>query len=316
MAKRIEYLDYAKGIGIILVVLGHILIKGNIKIYIYSFHMPLFFIISGYLFNYINIINFKEVINKKIKALLIPYLTFSLINILGEYILSGLSFMVLKKNFLETIKFSGIGALWFLPALFIAEFIFIFCKINISKSIYSILIFGGISCMALLIWVFTKNFIAIILIRSIIGLIFMVIGYYLFFIMKNITLKWYQLIIITLLSIKLAILNGGVDLWGISFNNIILYFTTSILGSLNIILISKKINSKILKFFGENTLIIMATHQLILNIISKISIFGEVHFIIKLILVLMIEYGIIILVNNNLVFLLGKFNSKSKVYKK
>lgn len=65
MAKRIEYLDYAKGIGIILVVLGHILIKGNIKIYIYSFHMPLFFIISGYLFNYINIINFKEVINKK-----------------------------------------------------------------------------------------------------------------------------------------------------------------------------------------------------------------------------------------------------------
>ena len=71
-----------------------------------------------------------------------------------------------------------------------------------------------------------------------------------------------------------------------------------------------------MKFFGENTLIIMATHQLILNIISKISIFGEVHFIIKLILVLMIEYGIIILVNNNLVFLLGKFNSKSKVYKK
>lgn len=261
MAKRIEYLDYAKGIGIILVVLGHILSKGNIKIYIYSFHMPLFFIISGYLFNYINIINFKEVINKKIKALLIPYLTFSLINIFGEYILSGLSFTVLKKNFLETIKFSGIGALWFLPALFIAEFIFIFCKLNISRSIYSILIFGSISCMSLLIWVFTKSFIAIILIRSMIGLIFMVIGYYLFFIMKNITLKWYQLIIITLLSIKLAILNGGVDLWGISFNNIILYFTTSILGSLNIIFISKKINNKVLEFLGENILlIIMVTH--------------------------------------------------------
>lgn len=59
----------------------------------------------------------------------------------------------------------------------------------------------------------------------------------------------------------------------------------------------------------------MATHQLILNIISKVSIFSEVHFIIKLILVLMIEYVIIILVNNNLAFLLGKFNSKSKIHK-
>ena len=44
MVKRIHYLDYAKGIAIILVVLGHIFSGGNIKTYIYSFHMPLFFI--------------------------------------------------------------------------------------------------------------------------------------------------------------------------------------------------------------------------------------------------------------------------------
>ena len=55
MVKRVDYLDYAKGIAIILVVLGHIFSGGNIKTYIYSFHMPLFFIISGYLFNYSNV---------------------------------------------------------------------------------------------------------------------------------------------------------------------------------------------------------------------------------------------------------------------
>lgn len=53
--QRVAFLDYAKAIGIILVVLGHVInTQGNIlpsgKIvlqYIYSFHMPLFFIISG-----------------------------------------------------------------------------------------------------------------------------------------------------------------------------------------------------------------------------------------------------------------------------
>ena len=50
--KRIAYIDVAKGIGIILVVCGHIIAEGNkpfkysniIHGYIYSFHMALFFI--------------------------------------------------------------------------------------------------------------------------------------------------------------------------------------------------------------------------------------------------------------------------------
>ena len=41
-------------------------------------------------------------------------MTFSIINILGYYLLSGLSLIALKNNLLETIKFCGIGALWFL----------------------------------------------------------------------------------------------------------------------------------------------------------------------------------------------------------
>ena len=35
MVKRVDYLDYSKGIAIILVVLGHICSGGNIKTYIY-----------------------------------------------------------------------------------------------------------------------------------------------------------------------------------------------------------------------------------------------------------------------------------------
>ena len=59
--KRITYFDVAKVLLIILVVLGHILIILNprydklffsaIQAFIYTFHMPAFFIIHGTLFN-------------------------------------------------------------------------------------------------------------------------------------------------------------------------------------------------------------------------------------------------------------------------
>ena len=78
---------------------------------------------------------------------------------------------------------------------------------------------------------------------------------------------------------------------------------------------SKKINSKLLSFWGRNTLIIMATHQLILTMFSKINIVNELNFITKLILVLVIEYPIIVLINNYTPFLLGKLKKKYKLNK-
>ena len=50
--KRNDFIDFLKGIGIILVVIGHVSQNERINDFIYSFHMPLFFFISGFLFNY------------------------------------------------------------------------------------------------------------------------------------------------------------------------------------------------------------------------------------------------------------------------
>lgn len=48
MKERIEYIDIAKGIGILLVIAGHLFAyRGPISRWIFSFHMPLFFILSG-----------------------------------------------------------------------------------------------------------------------------------------------------------------------------------------------------------------------------------------------------------------------------
>ena len=63
-AERVKYYDVVKGIGIFLVVISHFMqiskmpCVGLITIVINSFHMPLFFIISGMLFKQCDFIEF------------------------------------------------------------------------------------------------------------------------------------------------------------------------------------------------------------------------------------------------------------------
>lgn len=52
---RLDFIDICKGLGILLVILGHIYEPNSrVGIWIYSFHMPLFLIVSGILLNYKN----------------------------------------------------------------------------------------------------------------------------------------------------------------------------------------------------------------------------------------------------------------------
>lgn len=80
---RNSSISILKGIGIILVVFGHA--SENIKVIynvIYSFHMPLFFIASGFFFKITNIENLKVYVMKKIHKLYIPFIKWSLIFLL------------------------------------------------------------------------------------------------------------------------------------------------------------------------------------------------------------------------------------------
>ena len=84
--KRLDYLDLAKGIGILIVMLGHFPVDGEPHIsrqlydFIFSFHMPLFFIITGIIFGYNRKWEkqtFKELFIKKLKTIIYPYFTLS-----------------------------------------------------------------------------------------------------------------------------------------------------------------------------------------------------------------------------------------------
>ena len=81
--KRLQYVDFLKGFAILCVVVGHIAAfnpKCDLLIdFVYSFHMPLFFFISGFLFHKKNIVNIQKSIISKVKSLIIPYLSISVL---------------------------------------------------------------------------------------------------------------------------------------------------------------------------------------------------------------------------------------------
>lgn len=94
MGKRIDYIDYLKGLSIIWVVWYHTVHPWFVD---FSFRMPLFFLASGIFFK---ITNFKTYIQKKTNQLIVPFIFFSLIyylylilqNLFAYHTLSGFNF--------------------------------------------------------------------------------------------------------------------------------------------------------------------------------------------------------------------------------
>ena len=95
MKERIYWIDTLKGLLIMLVIMGHRV--GNdfsqtllmAKVYIYSFHMPLFFFLSGYVFKVKEEDTFLGFLKKKGQKIIVPLVFFSLIIALFNYTYYG-----------------------------------------------------------------------------------------------------------------------------------------------------------------------------------------------------------------------------------
>ncbi len=141
--SRVVWLDYAKSYGMILVFLGHILEafynNGFESVFltykaIYSFHIPLFFLLSGYL-SKIPVRGFWAYLKIRKNTRVIPFLFFNFMALLGLFLLdflgNNLNILGYLRDSFSLLK--GVPAFnittWFLTCLLAVEIInFISCK--------------------------------------------------------------------------------------------------------------------------------------------------------------------------------------------
>lgn len=154
---RQDWIDISKGFVILLMVLGHTTIPDSLARWVYSFHMPFFFFISGFCTSW-NRDTFLSFFRRRMKTLLIPFGIYSCIN----FFLYPFALHVSPLDYIKGVLLYGWGgvALWFVPVLFcsvlltkclLGRFLFLFavvcaglgafldsCQVDIPWSVSSV----------------------------------------------------------------------------------------------------------------------------------------------------------------------------------
>lgn len=124
----------AKGVAIIMMVLGHTMAPQQIRAFVYVFHMPLFFFVAGFCFKEKYLSDFKRFSIKRIKGLYWPFLKWNLLFLLlhnffaysyiinpddvygaGDYLRRLAEMLTMRRS--EML----LGGFWFLPGLLCAS---------------------------------------------------------------------------------------------------------------------------------------------------------------------------------------------------
>jgi len=298
--ERYEYLDVAKGIGIVLVIIGHIVFGNNYKMFgaktisnlIYSFHMPLFFLISGMCIKSTKTFN-KSSLKKMTYSYIVPYVIWTIIYIVIFYLIyligdNNTTFGINSYKVYHAVTLCGLAPLWFLLALFVAEIMVLWIKsildkgnkINYRKvrnyrvirnvAICILIVIVSIICS----YFFNKASINNLFLKNMLWgtlrifptILFVLVGYILKeHIHKLLRLKlFFRLILITCLSgIQIFLClkwNESIDVQLFQLGNPLLYFVKAINGSLVVLLLSQVIHSKLLVYIGKKTKELMILH--------------------------------------------------------
>lgn len=292
-SQDIYFVNVTKTIAIFLVVFTHLSTPDNLFNFIGSFHLPVLLIISGYLLN-INS-DFKTFAKKKMQSLIIPYFVFSVITFLFWYFIDQrFSSDILPK---ETVWdyligiFSGIPSekylgfnipMWYLLSLFCA--LMLLYGILHLKKYLSLLLIIVCGILGFLLQYFEVPALIFGINVSLFSIIFIYLGIILknHNIIEKIDKKpiWIKLLF-SLIFFAIAYfssqLNGEssrVYYYLCRYNNYLLFFLSAITGSSAVILLSLCIpKTRILKFFGRNTIIIMSLHLICFTLIKGIQVY-------------------------------------------
>lgn len=288
-SKRIEYIDIAKGLCMILVVWQHVhTYYPNLQTgesYLESFRMPLFFFVSGMFFKAQN--NFRVFLKKKVNTIIIPFLFFYML------------FSVIVPNTLHAIGYEGLrqssklgwfsvfncifertysnNPVWFLLALFWLNLlfyglVFVANKVFIQYRFYCIVIgacvMGGGGFMLgvhhVFLWANIDNALT-------------VTPYFFLGFLIHMRTSWIQKppqksilsILVLIASLFIYLFSPGLGYKQNSFplSSFVPLYLCGVVGSILSLAVSKIIDhSKLLVFYGENTLIMLCLQMPIIQV--------------------------------------------------
>lgn len=325
--KRIDWIDQIKGFGIILVVYGH-----NFPVvenYIYSFHMPLFFILAG-------IFHPKrshfDVIKRRVRQILVPYFLWSFILFLFWF-LAGRKFgesasleLSPLKNFIGIFyaqgdkQFMNWGIpMWFLPCLFVTFLLFWLIRKFVKNEVIRIVLIATCTILGFLIPQFTDIPFFWSIDVALVSLLFYALGYYFkkYWVYYKVKRGYLLLFLLFILHIICSIyFLQKVDMYRSIYGNKFFFVFNAIIGVLFWGLLIKTLKKvKILAFLGKNTIPILAMQIRALTFIkfilfifigSSVFDFNELGKILLVVFQLLLMYPIILLLNKYLPILNGK----------
>lgn len=322
-SKRLTWIDWAKFLLIWMMVWGHAGLSGVGHQFVYAFHMPAFFIISGYLYKPHNwkrtLISFGvpviffslfyliyEVSRMYLKGE--PYECFELINKIAP--------PMFERNYGDNITlFTG---LWFIEALFFIRLLLgDIKKLTFIRNKYKI-----IGLLLFLYCSFEPLFIKYIhpiddlyIYKVLPCFPFMMFGIYLKEEKKEwLNLKNWQLAILLVIYVSMTLLNSDVDIFSEHFGiNYSYTFVNAIIASILFFNILSRFKcSKIAETFSVGTLLILGMHSMIIqtyNMLVNHMGFPSSSFLSSL-LVMIICYPLIRLAIRYAPLLLGKYHKK------
>lgn len=331
---RIDWIDMAKGWGIICVIIGHMIQGTFIDNWIYSFHMPLFFLISGYVFS--TKYNFLEFVKRKVKSILVPYFCLGVVIVLFRNLYSVQGEISLKNIFTHIIRLiiqRRNYSLWYLTVLFIINIaLYIIVKLLKTETKIAICVFL-ISIIGNIYYYFFDNLILPWNADAcLIAILFFFAGY--FYKNHNEQIDGFMnkkiptiISIILLFAINIIfnyltqkISGKGLEMFRCSYGFVPFTYISAFAGIFFIIYVSKLITIKPVKYIGENSLLYFAWHQsigipLATDILTKLLNFNLNGNKIITIMYLLLEFSIIIVMmtifniiisKTKLKFMLGK----------
>jgi polysaccharide biosynthesis protein PslL len=337
---RNEWLDVAKGIAIILVVVGH---SATFDVTpIYWFHMPAFFIISGYFFRpQDSIQSIKLWVRKRARQLFIPYLFFLILITTLRYSILFFQSEITFDWLLEDLISVAVGGrffpsdfyvvMWFIPCMFLTQFLCILIHYYFKSSMLRFGIIFLFYCLSHLeTWFAAEHNIFV---PWNIDVALLALSYYTFGYLLQRIFTFYKKKIDFLKLLMFCVIGGTVfiftlrsqiayifDMRSVTYHHLFLDLIipitlTLLLFSLCILITKLGPLSNILSYIGKSSLIIMYTHVPIKIIYEEATVPN--HYLIVLLgLILPLLIAKFLLEKNTYtnLLVLGRWNPPVRIY--